>query len=141
MCVHLPFYSYTFTRSSGSLNLHIQIFDYLLLIRYLERITCILRSQISLAWHPFSVFSYFFSFIPIAFMILCLGLMLVPFPFHMLSYVNVYCDIAVILIYHSAFIACSGCFRFSVYTWGIFLVYTSLTLVATPFLRILGSRL
>jgi len=40
-----PFpYSYTFTRSSDSLDLHIPICDYLLLIRYLEWITGIPRS-------------------------------------------------------------------------------------------------
>jgi len=33
------------------------------------------------------------------------------------------CDIAAILIYHSDFLACSGYFRLSVYTWGIFLAY------------------
>ena len=44
MHMHFPVYSYTFTRSSDSLNLHIQICSYLLLIRYLERITCVTRS-------------------------------------------------------------------------------------------------
>jgi len=43
-CAFSPFFSYTFTRSSDSLNLYIQIRDYLFLIRYLERITCTLRS-------------------------------------------------------------------------------------------------
>ena len=47
MCI-LPVYSYTFTRSSDSLDLHIQICSCLLLIRFFERITCILRSQSSL---------------------------------------------------------------------------------------------
>ena len=49
ICLHLYtcasfFYSYTFTRSSDSLDLHIQIRGYLLLIRYLEMITRNLRS-------------------------------------------------------------------------------------------------
>ena len=58
MHVHLPLYSHTFTKSSDSLNLHIQICDYLLLIRLLERITGILRSQSSLLLdYLFSVFS------------------------------------------------------------------------------------
>ena len=30
------------------------------------------------------------------------------------------CDIAVMLIYHSDYIACSDYFRLSVYAWGIF---------------------
>ena len=47
MCI-FPFYSHTFTRSSDSLGLHIQICDYLLLIRFLERSAGILRSQSSL---------------------------------------------------------------------------------------------
>jgi len=50
------------------------------------------------------------------------------------------CDIAVMLIYHSDYIACSGYFRLSVYAWGIFLtnIYRRLFIV-TPFPRILGS--
>jgi len=53
-----PVYSHTFTRSSDSLDLHIQICGSLLLIRFLERITGILRSQSSLLLgHFFSVFS------------------------------------------------------------------------------------
>jgi len=43
MHMHFLFYSCTFTRSSDFLDLHIQIWSYLSLIRYLERITCILR--------------------------------------------------------------------------------------------------
>ena len=39
-----PFYSYTFTRSFDSLDLHIQIWGYLLMTMYLERITCTLRN-------------------------------------------------------------------------------------------------
>jgi len=62
MHVRLPLYSYTFTRSFDSLNLHIQICGYLLLNRYLERITYILRSWSPLAWHPFSIFSCFFLY-------------------------------------------------------------------------------
>jgi len=55
--VHLPFYSYAFIRSSDSLNLHIQICDYLLLIRYLKRNTGILRNL------KFSLFIYWFSYL------------------------------------------------------------------------------
>ena len=63
MHMHFPVYSYTFTKSSDSLDLHIQICDYLLLIRFLERITSILRSQSSLLLdHLFSVFSVSFLF-------------------------------------------------------------------------------
>ena len=52
MHVHLPLYFYTFTRSSDSLDLHIQICGYLLLVRYLERIAGILRNL------EFSLFDY-----------------------------------------------------------------------------------
>ena len=59
MHVHLSLSSYTFTRSSDSLDLHIQICDYLLLIRYLERITCVTSS-----WSlSFLDYRYSFSFI------------------------------------------------------------------------------
>ena len=52
MHVHLPLYSYTFTRSSNSLDLHIQICGYLLLVRYLERITYITRSLMFTLFDP-----------------------------------------------------------------------------------------
>ena len=55
--VHFLLYSYTFTRSSDSLNLHIQICGYLLLIRYLERIMSILRNL------EFSLSDYRYSFL------------------------------------------------------------------------------
>ena len=55
MWMHFLVYSYTFTRSSDSLNLYIQICDYLLLIRYLERIADISRSI------EFSLFDYWYS--------------------------------------------------------------------------------
>ena len=55
MHVHLPLYFYTPTRSFDSLDLHIRICGYLSLIRYLERITCILRS-----WSP-SLLDYWYS--------------------------------------------------------------------------------
>jgi len=45
----------------------------------------------------------------------------------------------VILIYHSDYIAYSGYFRLSAYTWGIFLAYIIVDSVATLFPRILGS--
>ena len=48
-------------------------------------------------------------------MILCIGLMLIPFPF-ICHYVWMFiCDIAVILIYYCDYIACSGHFRLSAY--------------------------
>ena len=57
MHVHFSLYSYTFTRSSDSLNLHIHICGYFLLIRYLERITGILRNL------EFSLFDYQYSYL------------------------------------------------------------------------------
>ena len=76
VCSHLyshvfPFFSYTFTRSSDSLDLHIQIQGYLLLIRYLERIIFTLRSWLESL--PFD-YRYPYSFIhishPVTFLIL-----------------------------------------------------------------------
>ena len=55
MHMHSLFYSYIFTKSSDSLNLHIQIWGYLLLIRYLERIADISKSI------EFSLFDYWYS--------------------------------------------------------------------------------
>jgi len=87
MHMHFPGYSYTFNRSSNSLDLHIQISGYLLLIRYMERITYILRSRSPSLLN----YQYFLSLLySIAFMILCIGLMLIPFPFHVSSCVDVY---------------------------------------------------
>ena len=122
MHVHFPLCSYIFSKSSDSLNLHIQIDDYLLLIRYLERITCILRSWSSLTWYPFSVFS-FFSLLLLLSWFYALDSCLFHFLFICYNVRIFICDIAVILIYHSDYIACSVYFRLSVYTWGIFLVY------------------
>ena len=46
---------HSFTRSFDSLDLHIQICGYLLLIRYLERITCVMRSwSLSFLDHKYS---------------------------------------------------------------------------------------
>ena len=73
MHVHISFYPYTFTRSSDSLDLHIQICGYLLLIRYLERITGILRSWSSIAWSSFFGILLLF-FISITSIILCVRL-------------------------------------------------------------------
>jgi len=55
MHMHFPVYSYTFTRSSDSLDLYIQIYGYLMLIRYLEKIICTLRN-----WSP-SLLDYRYS--------------------------------------------------------------------------------
>ena len=114
-------YSYTFTRSSDSLNLYIQIRGYLLLIRYLERITCIYE-ELSLS---FLDYRYSCSFIHIIF---CFYLYHVQLPF--LSYIHLlslYRYLYVILQWYwfivVDFITCSGYFRLSVYAWGIFLAY------------------
>ena len=56
MCI-FPVYSYTFTGSSNSLDLYIQICDYLLLIRHLERIIGILRNL------EFSLLDYWYSYL------------------------------------------------------------------------------
>jgi len=137
MCI-FPVYSHTFTGSSDSLNLHIQICGYLLLIRYLERITCVTRSwSPSLLDYRYScsfihVISWFYlcrvscNFFPLFICYHCLDIYIVILQWYWFIVVD--------------FIACSGFFRLSVYTWGILLVYTSPTFVATPFPRILGSR-
>ena len=123
-CMHMYFsvYFYTFTRSSDSLNLHIQICGYLLLIRFLARITGILRSQRSS--HSIIFSRYFLSlFYSMLSWFYALGSCLFYFLFlchHLWMFV---CDIAVILIYYSDCIASLGYFKFSVYAWGIFLVY------------------
>jgi len=77
--MHFLVYSYTFTRSPDSLNLHIQIRGYLLLIRYMERITYISRS-----WSPFLIdYRYSYSFIHV---ISWFYLYRIPLPF--LSYIH-----------------------------------------------------
>jgi len=121
MHMHFPVYHYTFTRSSNSLDLHIQTCEYLLLIMYSVRSTSILRSQSSLSRSPFlDIFSLLYS---IVFIILCIGLMLVLFLYSSVILCAHLYVIAVILIYHGDYIACSSYFRLSVYTWGIFLAY------------------
>jgi len=47
----------------------------------------------------------------------------IPFLCSLLSCVDIICILAVILIYHSDYIAFSGYFRLSVYTYGILLAY------------------
>ena len=122
MHMHFPVYSYTFTRSSDSLNLHIQIYGYLLLIRFLERITGILRSRVISYSIIFSRYSRLF-FIPLLSWFYALDLCLFYFLFichHVWMFIY---DTAVILIYYSYYISCSGHFRLSVCAWRIFLVY------------------
>ena len=51
------------------------------------------------------------------------SLVLVSQTFHLRSYVDIICIIAVMLILHSDYIASSCYFRLSVYAWGIFLQY------------------
>ena len=115
MCVHLLLY---FTHSLGrflmTLNLHVQIGYFLLLIRYLERITRVTRSL------EFSLFDYWYSYF-----VLFLSFPLIPYIWLNACFIphSSICVIAVILIQHSDCIACSGYFRFSVYTWGILLAY------------------
>ena len=93
----------------------------ILLIRYLERITCVTRNM------EFSIFDYWYSYF-----LLSLSFPWIPYIgvnicsislficYHVWTYI---CVIAVILIYHSDRIACSGYFRLSVYTWVIILAY------------------
>ena len=122
MCI-FSVYSYTFTRSSDSLNLHIQICGYLLLIRYLERITCVTRS-----WSLFFLdHTYSYSFIhviprfylsiscPVVISFLCSSAIIV------LDIYMSYCSD--IDLSQKIFMACSGYFWLSVYKWGILLAY------------------
>jgi len=123
MCT-LPF-SYTLIRSLPD-DPEFVLSDtgcFMLLIRYWERITSIIWSRSSLLLdHLFSVFSisflfHFFHdsmqwthscFIPL---FIC---------YHAWMFI---CDIVVMLIYHSDYVACSSYFRLNVYAWSIFLVY------------------
>ena len=122
MHVNFPLYSYTFTRSSNSLNLYIQICGYLLLIKYLERITGILRNL------EFSLFDYRYScltFISVDSLFsiyLTFSCHFIPLfiCYHVWTFI---CIVAVLSYYHSDYIACSCYSRFSVYTWGILLAY------------------
>jgi len=115
MHVHFSFYSYTVTRSSDSLNLHIQICGYLLLIRYLERITGILRNL------EFSLFDYRYScltFIPVD----SLFSIYITFSCHSILYsYDIMSGHLYVLLqcYHIIMvidIACLGYFRLSMYT-------------------------
>ena len=123
--MHFPIYSYTFTRISDSLDLHIKICGYLLLIRYWERITGVLRSQGSLLLdHLFSVFSV--SFLFYCFHDSMHWTLACSLPLFICYHVWIFiCGIAVMLIYHNDYITCSGYFRLNVYAWGIFLAYIS----------------
>ena len=117
----LSFYSYKFTRSSDSLNLHIQICSYLLLIRYLERITSMLRNL------KFFLFDYLYSyltFIPVDFLFSTY----ITFSCHFILYQRVSCvHLYVVLQWYRSYLVIiklvHGYFRLSVYTWGIFLAY------------------
>ena len=108
MHMHFSVYSYTFIRSSDSLDLHIQIYNYLLLIRYWERITNILRSRSSLLLdHLFSIFfvtSLFHCFHDSMYWTHTCSIPLFIY-YHVWMFI---CDIAVMLIYHSGYIAYSG---------------------------------
>ena len=118
--VHLPLYFYTFTRSSDSLNL--QICGYLLLIRYLERITYILRNL------KFSLFDYRYSCLTFIY-VESLFSIYITFAYHFIPLFICYHEwmfiftVAVLSYYHSNYIVCSVYFRLSVYTWRVFLAY------------------
>jgi len=78
-----------------------------LLSRYLERITRLTRSRSSLTWSSLlGIFLLFF--VPIAVIILCIGLGIYSIPLFICYHVWTFiCSIAVILIHHSDYIACS----------------------------------
>ena len=111
---------FTFTKNSDSLDLYIQICGYLLLIKYLEMITCVMRS-----W---SLFFLIIGILALLFMVFLDSIYIVSschfFPlficYHCVRYSYV------ILWYWFKlldFIPCSGYLRYSVYAWGIFLAY------------------
>jgi len=124
MHMHRPLYSHTFIGSFEFVDLHIQVHVYsILLIRYLERITDILRSQSSRTRSSI-LGILLLLFILIVIMIMCIGLIAYSFPlfiyYHVWSFI---CYIAVLSYHHSDYIACSGYFKLSLYTWSILLVY------------------
>ena len=106
MNVHLPFYSYTFTKSSNFLELHNQICSIYCWSGIWRGSQTSWGARVLLHDSPVSV-SFLLFLIPIIFMILYIGLMIVLFHFlfHLRSCVNIICIIAVMLILHSDFIA------------------------------------
>ena len=118
--MHFPVYSYTFTRSSNSLDLHIRfgaIYCWSSIWRGLQTSWGPLNSLCSIL-----VFSLYF--IPV---ISCnfryIGLITYSFPLFICYHAWLFIYyVAVLSCHHSDYIACSGCFRFSVYAWDIFFV-------------------
>ena len=118
-------FPFILTHSSGVLTFWIctsRFMYVILLIRYLERITGILRNL------KFSLFDYLYScltFISVD----SLFSIYITFSCHFITLFICYhvwtfiCTVAVLSYYHSDYIACSSYFRLSVYTWGIFLAY------------------
>ena len=117
-----PFY---FTHSLGrfltTLNLHVQILNVLFywtddeLVRF--------AWSLELPSARLSVFPVFFC--SVVFFSLCISLSYHPMSFicSLLSCVDIYMCITVIMIYYNFFIACSCYFILSMYTWGILLAY------------------
>ena len=120
-----------FTHSLGvsaSLNLHFQAYGYyILLIRYLGRAHALRRAGVLFAWSSnLGISSCLLSFSPI-FLWFFIGRTLYLFYWFIckiilscVEYVTLQWFLMPSLLID---IACSGHFRFNVYTWGIFLAY------------------
>ena len=112
------------THSLGVLTLWIctsRSLHVILLIRYLERIIGISRSlEFSLFDYWCSQFLLFHLFLDFWFIGLITCFIFLFICYHVWSFI---CYIAELSCHHSYYIACSGYFRISVYTWGIFLTY------------------
>ena len=121
MHVHLLLYSYTLIGSSDSLNLHIQVYVYYLSNQVFgEDHMCYEEAGVFSAW--LSIFFLFFvNVIPFnSYTWLTTYFIFLFICYHVLLFI---CYIAVLSYHHSDYIACSGYFRLSVYSWGIFLTY------------------
>ena len=80
--------------------------------------------HVASSWSLYLFWYYCLSLFLLLFFDSCISdLLLFHFLFHLRSRVDIICIIAVILILHSDYIARSGYFRLSVYTWDIFLAY------------------
>jgi len=113
---------------SDSLHLHIKVYDcYIWLIMYLERSLRITRARVLFAWtFNLSIFSCLLSFLLI-FLWFSITRTLYLFYWFIckiilscVEYVTLQWFLMPSLLID---IACSGHFRFNVYTWGIFLAY------------------
>ena len=134
-------YSYTFTRSSDSLDLHIQILNILFYWSGLDETGHVPRSWsffLSILVLLSSFYSRWLYSFPDS-----LYITISRYSFSVFIWYHVWisiCSIAVILIYRAGlFIPCSGYFRLNVYVGYSPRVYTSPTLAVTPFSSILGS--